>query len=70
MTVGVGWILFYGFRKRENLLHEVEEEAGKTGSPEFCLYGGHRLWVSPEMEKTDYPDNTPIAISHRNERKQ
>lgn len=24
------------------------------------LYGGHRIWLSPESEETYYPDNTPI----------
>ncbi len=64
MTADVGpRILFYGFRNGENLLHEVEEHAGKTGGVEFRLYGGHRLWVSPEVERTYYPDNTPVAVS-------
>jgi hypothetical protein len=24
------------------------------------LYGGHRIWVSPEVESTYYPDNLPV----------
>ena len=64
ITADVGpRILFYGFRDGENLLHEVEGDAGKTGGSEFRLYGGHRLWVSPEVERTYYPDNTPVAVS-------
>ena len=64
VTADVGpRILFYGFRNGKNLLHEVEEDAGKTGGSEFRLYGGHRLWVSPEVKRTYYPDNTPIAVS-------
>ncbi len=63
ITADVGpRILFYGFRDGENLLHEVEQDAGRTGGSEFRLYGGHRLWVSPEVERTYYPDNTPVAI--------
>ncbi|HXW92118.1 MAG TPA: hypothetical protein VEK33_16330 [Terriglobales bacterium] len=63
VTADVGpRILFYGFRDEENLLHEVENDAGKTGGSEFRLYGGHRLWVSPEVERTYYPDNTPVAV--------
>ncbi|MCL2095480.1 MAG: hypothetical protein FWH10_01090 [Oscillospiraceae bacterium] len=28
------------------------------------IYGGHRLWVSPEdMPRTYYPDNEPVAVS-------
>ncbi len=56
-------IIFYGLRSGENLLHEVAEHAGKTGGSEFRLYGGHRLWVSPEVERTYYPDNVPVAVS-------
>jgi hypothetical protein len=64
VTADVGpRIIFYGFRNGENLLHEVEEDAGKTGGSEFRLYGGHRLWVSPEVERTYYPDNTPVVVS-------
>jgi len=37
VTADVGpRILFYGFRNGENLLHEVKEDAGKTGGSEFC----------------------------------
>jgi hypothetical protein len=64
VTADVGpRILFYGFRHGENQFHEVEEDAGKTGGSEFRLYGGHRLWVSPEVERTYYPDNNPVAVS-------
>lgn len=64
VTADVGpRILFYGFCSGDNLLHEVAEDAGKAGGSEFRLYGGHRLWVSPEVERTYYPDNTPVAVS-------
>ena len=64
VTADVGpRILFYGFRNGENLLHEVDADAGKIGGSEFRLYGGHRLWVSPEVERTYYPDNTPVTVS-------
>ena len=64
VTADVGpRILFYGFRDGVNLLHEVAADAGKTGGSEFRLYGGHRLWVSPEIERTYYPDNTRVAVS-------
>ena len=56
-------ILSYGFCRGQNLLHEVNEHSGKTGGSEFRLYGGHRLWVSPEVERTYYPDNAPVTVS-------
>jgi hypothetical protein len=66
VTADVGpRILFYGFRNGENQLYEVDADAGKAGSCEFRLYGGHRLWVSPEVERTYYPDNKPVEVSSR-----
>ena len=29
----------------------------------WYIYGGHRLWVSPEAANTYYPDNDPVAIT-------
>jgi hypothetical protein len=43
VTADVGpRILFYGFCGRENMLHEVNDDAGKVGGSQFRLYGGHR----------------------------
>jgi hypothetical protein len=56
-------IIFYGFYGGENQFHEVEEDAGQTGTTKFRLYGGHRLWVSPEVKSTYFPDNSPVTIS-------
>lgn len=58
-------IIFYGFRNGENLLHEVGQDAGQSGGSEFRLYGGHRLWVSPEVERTYYPDNAAVVVTQR-----
>jgi hypothetical protein len=64
VTADVGpRIVSYRFCGGENLLYEVEEDAGKSGGSEFRLYGGHRLWVSPEVERTYYPDNSAVAVS-------
>ncbi|MBZ5679264.1 MAG: hypothetical protein LAO24_04055 [Acidobacteriia bacterium] len=56
-------VIFYGFQGGENQFHEVEEDAGQTGTTKFRLYGGHRLWVSPEVDRTYFPDNSPVAVS-------
>ncbi len=46
-----------------NLMCVQEENAGKTGGDEFRLYGGHRLWHSPEDRKRTYcPDNDPVKL--------
>jgi len=56
-------IIAYGFLEGENILHEVAADAGLSGGSEFRLYGGHRLWVSPELERTYFPDNRPLWMS-------
>jgi len=56
-------ILSYGFVGDRNIFHEVPEHAGLTGGSDFRLYGGHRLWIWPEVERTYFPDNSPVAVS-------
>lgn len=58
-------VIFYGFIDGPNEFHEVSEHAGLVGSDVFRSYGGHRLWVSPEVEQTYYPDNLQVCISRR-----
>jgi hypothetical protein len=60
-------ILFYGFRSGENEFHEVPEDSGKSEDRTFRVYGGHRLWVSPEVARTYYPDNVPITVRRQDE---
>jgi hypothetical protein len=55
-------IIFYGFLGGENQFHEVPAHAGQVGAKEYVAYGGQRLWVSPEVERTYYPDNVTCAI--------
>jgi len=55
-------ILFFGFHEEENEFHEVPEHAGKCGGETFRVYGGHRLWVAPEIPRTYYPDNVPVEM--------
>jgi hypothetical protein len=61
-------IIWYGFVGGDNLFHEIPEEAGLTGGTAFRLYGGHRLWVSPEVERTYFPDNRPVSVSENGSR--
>ena len=56
-------IIWYGFVGGDNILHEVAADAGLSGGSEFHLYGGHRLWVSPEVERTYFPDNRQVSVS-------
>ena len=55
-------VLFYGFSGKENEFHELAEQSGVSGDRNFRVYGGHRLWVSPEIARTYYPDNFPVSI--------
>ncbi len=64
VTADVGpRVLSYGFCGGENQFHEVAEDLGRSGGSEFRLYGGHRLWASPEVESTYFPDNTTVKVS-------
>ena len=56
-------IISYHFIGDENIFHEVAEEAGLTGGTDFRLYGGHRLWLWPEVDRTYFPDNSPVIVS-------
>jgi hypothetical protein len=55
-------VIFFGFCGEENEFHEVPEHSGRGGDRTFRVYGGHRLWVSPEVPRTYYPDNLPISV--------
>jgi hypothetical protein len=46
----------------EDIFHEVPEQAGLTGGNVFRLYGGHRLWIWPEVERTYFPDNSRVTV--------
>ncbi|MBC8414539.1 MAG: hypothetical protein ISR96_04320 [Nitrospira sp.] len=54
-------IIRYGFCHRENELCEIPLDMGCTGGDEWRIYGGHRLWHSPEdAHRTYEPDNFPV----------
>ena len=72
VTLDVGpRIIRFGFCGKENMLFEdidreqnynKEDMRAIYGQDKtWYLYGGHRLWISPEYADTYYPDNTPIA---------
>lgn len=50
-----------GFIGGPNEFAEFEEDLGKTGGDVWRIYGGHRLWHSPESRaRTYFPDNQPV----------
>lgn len=67
VTTAVGpRILFYGKTGGRNLLGQFPENSVKTALGEWKPYGGHRLWVWPELFPATYaPDSRPVQ--HRME---
>ncbi len=56
-------IMRYSFLDGENLMCQVKEDMGKSGSDKWLMYGGHRLWHSPEHPIRTYnPDNFPVKV--------
>ena len=54
-------LIRFGFAGGPNLFKEFAE-IGQTGGDEWRIYGGHRLWHSPEVKPRTYaPDNGPIG---------
>jgi hypothetical protein len=71
VTVDVGpRIIKVNLTGKENLMfNDVDRNASEDVSSVFgagkrwYIYGGHRLWVSPEdMPHTYYPDNDPVDV--------
>jgi len=62
VTTDVGpRVIRYGFIGQQNEFCEVENDRGETGREEWKMYGGHRLWHSPENNPRTYqPDNSPV----------
>lgn len=72
VSIGVGpRILRYAYTHGPNILCNNEKRFTPSTSPEFekyygegkyfNLYGGHRLWISPEYyPEMYYPDNDPV----------
>ncbi len=76
VTVDVGpRIIFYGYEGGENIFFEDSQDSinrdsdfireNLKGKGIWHIYGGHRLWKSPEYEDTYYPDNAPVEVVER-----
>jgi len=62
-------VISFSFVGGENVFHEVLEHAGLTGGTDFRLYGGHRLWVWPEVDRTYFPYNSAVIVFQDNNNK-
>jgi hypothetical protein len=62
ITTDVGpRVIRCGFVGQDNLFKEYPETLGATGGEEWNIFGGHRLWHSPEEKpRTYWPDNVPV----------
>jgi hypothetical protein len=69
VTADVGpRIIRFGFIDDDNEFKEFTEMLGTTGSSEWQIYGGHRLWHAPEaFPRTYYPDNEPIQVQQHDQ---
>jgi len=64
VTADVGpRILHFGFAGGENEFYEAAGQLGLCGGDQFNIFGGHRLWVSPETDRTTLPDNAPVQVT-------
>ncbi|MGD0863533.1 MAG: hypothetical protein ABSA21_12400 [Candidatus Limnocylindrales bacterium] len=54
-------IIRLGFVGGQNLFKTYPAMMGRTGDPEWLMYGGHRLWHAPEVFPRTYaPDNGSV----------
>ena len=78
VTIDIGpRVIFYGFDGGENIFYEDSDDLinkdgdyFKTNLPNkgiWHIYGGHRLWKSPEYIDTYYPDNFPVKVVEEGE---
>ncbi|RCX20195.1 uncharacterized protein DUF4380 [Anaerobacterium chartisolvens] len=59
-------LIRFGFVGRDNEFCEVSEQIGTTGDSKWNIYGGHRLWHSPEEDPRSYqPDNSQVEWSEK-----
>jgi len=56
-------IIHFGFVNETNILKTIPEQLGKTKQDEWLVFGGHRLWHTPEdFSRTYYPDSNPVFV--------
>lgn len=54
-------IIYFGFINGQNIFYVSPVDKGKAGGNDWHLYGGHRLWLAPEVAPLSYsPDNSLV----------
>lgn len=62
-------IVHFGFINKQIFFYLVPEHYGKTGGEEWRIYGGHRLWLAPEVMPFSYnPDNDKVEFTVQDNR--
>lgn len=57
-------VIRFGFVNGKNEFAEFPHQMGKVGGNEYRSYGGHRLWIAPEIPgRTDLPDNDSVTFT-------
>ena len=56
-------VLKFSLRGKDNIFYEQPSNDKQFINPStsWRLYGGHRLWIAPESDKSYYGDNDPIS---------
>jgi hypothetical protein len=69
ITTEIGPRVIGGFLgSSPNLFYVDESTAGDSGGDEWKIYGGHRLWTSPEEKPRTYePDNSQVKVTETDE---
>lgn len=57
-------VLRFAFLGEDNVFYENASQKGTTGSGEWRIYGGHRLWHGPQLGfRPNVPDNEAISYT-------
>lgn len=62
ITVDLGPRIIWFGTEEFNFLYEDVDRAVRNDAFDWKLYGGHRIWKSPELDDTYVPDNHPIEF--------
>lgn len=63
-------VIWFSLKDKENVMFTDPERAANDqadGYEPWYAYGGHRLWVAPELKpETYFPDNAPVKYTFEN----
>lgn len=68
ITVDLGPRIIYFGTETFNFLYEDEKREVRNDKFGWLLYGGHRIWKSPELDDTYVADNFPVEYEEADDR--